>query len=257
MKYLIIVLVALSALYPRMEKQPDPLESRVYTWPDQFENHAPGVEKALILSGSTTALVQLDVFAYNLSSGTSHLAAPTPATESLIIVKSGTVTVRHNSKRVKLGAGSVQVVFPGTPIRIENMGDEPASYYVFQYTSRQGVDVARGKKSGGSYVIDWDKLEVRETQRGEHRGYFDRPTASLSRFEMHVTTLNEGLRSHDVHTHREEEFLLIIHSEVEEHIDGAEHRASAGDLIFLDAMVPHTITNVGEGPAQYFAFKWE
>ena len=235
----------------------DPVVSKVYGWPSSLNEHAPGIRKTTILSGSTRALKQLDVFAYEIAAGTSHLGAPLPETEFLVIIKEGELTVRIAGQDLTLGPGSVAVLLPGEALRFQNSGSQPASYFLFQYVSRKGVDMERGRESGGSLYVDWDSLNVRETRKGERRHYFDRPTALLSRFEMHVTTLNEGLRSHPVHTHREEEFLLIIDNDVEEHIDGKEHRASTGDLIFLDAMVPHTITNVGVGPAVYFAFKWE
>jgi len=239
-----------------MVKQPDPVESRVYKWPQQFEEKGEGIGKAEILSGSTTALHSLNVDAYQLQHGVTLVGGGT--LETMVIVKSGVLTVEHQGEYVELGPGSVYVSFPGGgSMDIGNHTADIVEYYQFMYSSRQGADASRINESERGYIVDWDELEVRETQRGEHRHYFDRPTALLSRFEMHVTTLNEGLTSHDVHTHREEEFLLIIHSEVEEHIDGSNHRASAGDLIFLDSMVPHTITNVGKGPAQYFAFKWE
>ena len=238
-----------------MVKQPDPVESRVYKWPQQFKDLGEGVAKANILSGSTTALYILNVDAYQLQPGVTLVGGGTQ--EVMVIVKTGVLTVMHQGEKVELGPGSVYVSFPGSGMDLGNNTADKLEYYQFAYSSRQGKDASRVDEFESGYIIDWDELDVRETQRGEHRHYFDRPTPSLSRFEMHVTTLNEGLTSHDVHTHREEEFLLIIHSEVEEHIDGSNHRASAGDLIFLDSMVPHTITNVGKGPAQYFAFKWE
>jgi (S)-ureidoglycine aminohydrolase len=41
------------------------------------------------------------------------------------------------------------------------------------------------------------------------------------------------------------------------HIDGVDYETSAGDVIFLDSMVPHGITNAGETPCEYFAFQWK
>ena len=258
MKYLLLLsLILLPGYTHSMEKKPDPVESRVYTWPQAFEDHAPGVKKARVLGGSTSALDMLEVLAYQLSPGVTHMGAALPNVGSLIIIKSGIVHVNYQEDEVRLGPGSVQVLFPGDGMRIENKQAEQAEYYVFYYAARKDIDRARGEESGGSFYIDWEELEVRETKRGESRSYFDKPTASFSRFEMHVTTLKEGLRSHDVHTHREEEFLLIIKGQVEEHIDGTEYPATVGDLIFVDSMVPHTITNVGNGAARYFAFKWE
>ena len=98
---------------------------------------------------------------------------------------------------------------------------------------------------------------MKETEKGGRRDFFDRPTSVFERFEMHVTTLNEGLQSHAPHTHQAEEFLLVIEGDVEEQIGETFNPATSGDLIFVDSMVSHTIANVGEGPATYFAFQWE
>ena len=78
----------------------------------------------------------------------------------------------------------------------------------------------------------------------------------LREFEMHVTTLKEGMRSHLPHTHIDEEVILVRHGDVEEHIDGELHEVGAGSFIFLRSMIPHGIRNIGTGEAEYYAFKW-
>ena len=241
----------------RQTQSIEPVNSQVYIWPETLEDYAPGVRQSLILSGSTSALSSLEVYAYSIDEGLSHFGVPAPGVEYLVIVKEGQLTTEVRNSEVSLGPGSVMSVSPGELFQLNNTDNKPAAYFVFQYSSRKGTSESRSEASGGTFFIDWEQVEVKQTGKGARRHFFDQPTASLDRFEMHVTTLNEGLTSHPVHTHREEEFLLIIEGTVEEHIDGSVHEANAGDLIFLDAMVPHNITNIGTGPAVYFAFKWE
>jgi len=78
----------------------------------------------------------------------------------------------------------------------------------------------------------------------------------LKDLEMHVTTLNEGITSHEEHVHSNEEIILVIKGEVEESIDGTPHRMGPGSLILLTDNVSHGIKNVGKGQCEYFAFKW-
>jgi (S)-ureidoglycine aminohydrolase len=77
------------------------------------------------------------------------------------------------------------------------------------------------------------------------------------RFEMHVTTLNEGLKSHDPHTHRAEEIVLMINGNSEMQIGENFYKGSVGDLFFLGSNIPHAIRNVGAGSCMYFAIQWE
>jgi (S)-ureidoglycine aminohydrolase len=66
-----------------------------------------------------------------------------------------------------------------------------------KYRSQLPMDKDRGKEAGGSLVIDWNELPFNPHDKGGIRRYFDRATAMCERFEMHVTTLNEGLKSHE------------------------------------------------------------
>jgi (S)-ureidoglycine aminohydrolase len=74
---------------------------------------------------------------------------------------------------------------------------------------------------------------------------------------MHATRLNAGMNSHAPHTHVQEEIILMLEGEATMHIDGKELKTSVGDVIFLDANVPHAITNTGDIPCEYFAFQWK
>ena len=86
---------------------------------------------------------------------------------------------------------------------------------------------------------------------------FDRATAMTKRFEMHVTTLNQGLWSHPPHIHWAAEILLLIQNTAQESIDGNLQPAAVGDIIFLESNVPHAIQNTSRGPCTYFAFQFE
>ena len=86
---------------------------------------------------------------------------------------------------------------------------------------------------------------------------FDRATAMTKRFEMHVTTLNEGLWSHPPHTHRAAEILLMVDKNSQENIDGKLYQATVGDVIYLESNVPHALQNTSKGTCTYFAFQFE
>jgi len=66
-----------------------------------------------------------------------------------------------------------------------------------------------------SRVFQWSDLKVEPTQVGERRGVFDAPTANLTRFECHITTLNPGEAPHAPHRHGHEELMIIREGTVE------------------------------------------
>ena len=117
--------------------------------------------------------------------------------------------------------------------------------------------MARGKTAGGSFVKDWSKITFKPHERGGVRSYFDRPTALTKRFEMHVTSLKEGFPSHPPHTHRAEEFILVLEGSVEMMIGEQSNKGKAGDILFAPSNVPHGLKNDGTGMCSYFAFQWE
>jgi (S)-ureidoglycine aminohydrolase len=77
------------------------------------------------------------------------------------------------------------------------------------------------------------------------------------RFEMHVTTLNEGIKSHEPHTHRAEEIVLVLENKTEMQIGEKFFKGGEGDVYFLGSNVPHAIRNDGKGTCTYFAFQFE
>lgn len=251
-------LLALAWCAAAATAQVDSVASGVYPW------HAPASEATgadamrPILEGSTTPLAHLEVHTATLAPDeVSHNGPAHGDFEELVIVKDGALTVTAGGRRQALGPGSVAVIFPGDDHTFANDASAPATFFVFQYRSRAPVDAARGRKAGGSFLVDWDDVVMRETATGGRRQMFDRATAMFDRFEMHVSTLKEGLTNHAAHTHRAEEFVLVIKGEVEMLIGEAYQQAAVGGLIFLESMIPHALNNIGSGPTEYFAFQWQ
>jgi (S)-ureidoglycine aminohydrolase len=99
-------------------------------------------------------------------------------------------------------------------------------------------------------------MPYRSHDRGGVRQLFDRPTVHLSRFDIHITTLNPRLSSHAPHTHRNEEIILMLEGEGEMVHGSERRRIVAGGAAWVGSMVPHNITNTGDRPAVYYAIQW-
>lgn len=256
MRYVLTLLIFLYACSAIGQKN-DSLLSHVYYWdklePKKEENRV----RRQVLEGKTFALSHFEVHTSTLEAG----KAPHPPhthtdEEELIIVKEGSLKVTIKDSTKILGPGSVAMAMPGDQHGFENGGSTPVTYYILKFKSWSAMNTERGKKEGGSFMIDWNKLPVAKTEKGHRRNFFDRGTSQLTKFEMHTTALNAGLVSHAPHTHVQEEIILLLKGNVEMQIGDQFYKAAAGDLIFVSSNVPHALKNVGSGQCEYFAFQW-
>lgn len=237
--------------------QTDTVKAQVYSWKNLKPVKEETRERRQILEGSTFALQNLEIHTTTLEPGQSpHPPHVHAAEEELIIIKEGKLSVTINGKTEVLGKGSVAMAMPGDMHGFNNAGDTKATYYVIKYKAKQPLDSARASTAGGSFTVDWKNITFTPHDKGGVRRFFERPTAMFKRYEMHVTTLNEGLQSHAPHTHVAEEIILMVEGDATMQFGQNFMRASTGDLIYLSSMVPHAIKNTGKGPCTYFAFQW-
>lgn len=107
-----------------------------------------------------------------------------------------------------------------------------------------------------STVFHWEKMTASPTPKGQCRNLYDRATATLDRFECHITTLNPGEVPHEPHRHPDEELIIIKEGKVEVTINGAAQTAGPGSVIFLASQDLHGLRNPGEQRATYFVQRW-
>lgn len=173
--------------------------------------------------------------------------------EQILIIQAGEVKATLNGKSNMLGATSVVVIMPGDKVEF-TASSEGATFYQMAYTSK-GFDLKRGKKAG-SEILDYSELTYSEHDRGGIREYFHRKTAMCTYYEMHMTNLNPGIKSHEPHTHVATEIVIMIEGETEMEIGNNKYLGKAGDVYFLGASVPHAIRNTGKEQTRYLAFQW-
>lgn len=256
MKSLLLACLVLSSFSIKAQKT-DSLPSHVYRWDSLAAKKQKTWTTRSIIEGSTSSLSWFEVTAITLEPG--KASPPSSAyydVEELLIVKEGQVNITINGVTKKLGPGSVAFAMPRIVHGISNTGNTRATCYVLKYKGKSAMDIERAKRSGGSFVLDWNELATTNTDKGYRRDFFNRPTSQLAQFEMHTTALNAGEESHAPHSHVQEEIILILRGNVEMYIDGDRYTASAGDIVFLSSRVPHNLTNTGEEQCEYFAFQW-
>lgn len=238
-------------------------ESLVWLWGDVLPKRvASGVypvsdnaDDEVLFAGETVHFRQTEFKLVHLDKADGPIAVRNSEKEQIFIVKEGQLEVKVNKKTKTIGANSVVVLLPGDSGSIECLSPK-ASYYTMVYVSKQKADTKRGKKNGGSSIIDYKALVYKEHDKGGIRNYFNRATAMCPYYEMHVTNLNQGIKSHDPHTHFATEIILITEGTTEMEMGNQKLKAKAGDVYFVPANLPHAIRNIGDRQAQYFAYQW-
>ena len=252
-----ILLMAVSLLCAgSVMAQSDTIVSKVYHLAALKTEKKETSVRTQILEGKGAVPEYLEIHTTTIGPGKAAHAAHKHDDEEMIIVKEGKikVTIEGNSK--VLGPGSVALAMPGDMHGFENAGTANATYYVLRYHTKS-PDIARGKAAGGSFMTDWNDVPFNAHDKGGIRRFFEKPTAMWKRLEMHVTTLNAGLKSHDPHTHKAEEIVLMVGGDGEMQIGNSHQKCTAGDLVYLSSLVLHAIRNDGSKPTTYFAFQFE
>lgn len=255
MKRALILLAIVCALSARAQK--DSIKAGVYAWNSFKVEKQETRERRQILEGIGTDLQYIEMHATSLEPGKAPHPPHKHDDEEMIIIKEGQLTVTIEGKSKILSAGSVALMMPGDEHGFINSGNTKTTYYVMRYRSKAPVQTERAKTAGGSFMVDANDVVFKPHDKGGVRSYFEKPTGMAKRFEMHVTTLNAGLKSHDPHTHTAEEIVLMVKGNGNMQIANDHIPCSTGDVIFLRSGVLHAITNNSKEPITYFAFQFQ
>jgi (S)-ureidoglycine aminohydrolase len=231
------------------------LASKVYTW-KMNQAKTSKIQSNIIFEGKGGVLSKHIMKGIVLNSNQKLSIKKSNNIERFYIVKTGLASISINDKSTTLNRGSVVSVLPGDKLEIENKEQSPLELYEMSYQAKNEVNNERGEKAGGSFITHWDDINFKPTDKGGVRQFFDRPTAMLNRFDIHVTQLNVGFKSHDPHTHVNEEIILMLDGNAEMQIGNDHQKANPGDVVLLNSMVLHNLTNVGKTPCLYFAIQW-
>jgi (S)-ureidoglycine aminohydrolase len=261
MKIIAPFLICLASMAAPAQDIVHGIASGKYSWTTPKKKIAAAMLSSPILSGSSIdlALLQIDACTIIPSKKKTELHVPADQ-EYLIILRSGSLAISLGDTTSTIGPGSVAVLMPREQFGIQAAGGNGGSFYLMKYTAQPNT---AGNNSGKSFVTDWNKLQFRPHDKGGVRKYFEASTAMFSRIEMHVTTLKAGLKSHEPHTHRPAEIILLLDGDAGQAVstdmligDKIFH-AGAGDFYYVEPNILHGITNTGTIPCSYFAFQFQ
>ncbi|RXK61750.1 cupin domain-containing protein [Lacibacter luteus] len=234
--------------------QKDSILSGAYSW-QQPTAQKGKISSVVLLEGKAYDFEWMQ-FAANSIAGKTELKQTIPSNqEQLLIVKSGSITIHLGDSSFVLAANSVVVLMPGEKYSLSNTAITTADFFSMKYSSKKSAGTQR---SGKSFVKIWENIPFKPNNNGGgRRDFFEQPTVQQKRFEMHVTTLKEGLKSREPHTHRAEEIILMINGETEMLLGDKTHKIPAGGFYYAGTNVLHGIKNIGTSPCMYFAIQFE
>jgi (S)-ureidoglycine aminohydrolase len=236
--------------------QNDSVKSGVYSWKSVKSEKVDGRDRKQVLDGNTFDLAELEIHSSTLEAWQSpHPPHVHEDFEELIIVKEGKLKVIIKDSTKILGPGGLALAVAGDKHGFQNASDKPVIYYILKFKPKGSEKNKQGTEAG-SFMKDWTELVTEKTDKGERRSIFDRPTPLFGKLEVHSTSLNAGFASHDPHTHRAEEIILMIKGNVQMQIGRDFYKAEAGDLIFLGSNILHALKNTGPQQCSYFAIQW-
>jgi len=257
MKKIIVLLVL---CFPLMVwAQTDSIQSGMYSWKNPGTEIQKNIFYTTLFEGKVYDMEWVQMSANSVKVTNQKIKQQVAANaEHLLIVKSGTITIGLKDSTWTIGAGSLALLMPGEKYTLQNNGADNCNFYEMKYRSKQPVNLTRANDAGGSLVDNWNNIAfIPNNKGGGRRNFFNRPTAMAKRMEIHVTTLNEGLKSHEPHTHRAEEIVLVIDNKTEMQIADKFYKGAEGSIYYLGSNISHAIKNDGVGTCTYFAIQFE
>lgn len=241
-------ILLLSFFLPAFSMAQSGLQAGVFPWKGG---------QAQMVDGSTRDLSSFRVHTSTLQPGkTNHPLTAYKDKEEMVIVKEGRLTVLINDSSRQLGPGGLAMIVAGDRQSFRNDAGTPAVYYVLALQSNNPVNIERGRQGGGTFIRDWKDFVVKKTDKGESRPVFDQPSSMFERFDVHATSLNPGMSSHDPHQHRAEEFFVLLKGDVQVQNGQSLYQAHAGDLVFQSSEILHGIKNTGTEQCAYLVVQW-
>jgi mannose-6-phosphate isomerase-like protein (cupin superfamily) len=93
-------------------------------------------------------------------------------------------------------------------------------------------------------------------QRGEAGVYLEGETASTRSFVAGQARLKPGEEPHPIHTHADEEVLIVTSGKGEIFCDGHKTNIGPGSVMYTNPNAPHGIKNTGTDVLTFYWVKW-
>lgn len=216
----------------------------------------PNGARADYVDQPTPTLARFEAHRTTLLPGRSPHAPHRHAREEMVILLDGELTATIEGAPSRIEAGSIVLMASNDLHGVTNTGAKPATYLVLNF-HLPDADYAKPAPAGAlpSSVWEWSKLAVKTAPDTDRRNVADAPTRTLRRFEMHITTLRPGAKTHGG-KHPEEQLFVMKEGEMEAVAGGETHRVGPGDLFFVGSNEEYTWRLSGSAPATYYVVRF-
>lgn len=254
--------LALLAQLSALATPPAQLGSTVFKWEDLKARPTGNGERRDVTDGPTATFERFESHVTTLLAGRMSHPPHQHGQEELIILRDGTLDVTINGATTRAGPGSLLFFAANDFHNVQNVGDTPATYFVFNFATaatrtvpQEGAAALAVPGKLQSQVFDWQKLEVSPTKTGERRAVVSLPAMTMEKFSCHITTLQAGVAAHAAHRHPDEEIILVKEGVLDVTINGVTTRAGAGAVLFYGSNDEHGMRNAGGTPASYYVIR--
>lgn len=136
-----------------------------------------------------------------------------------------------------------------------------ASVLGFGWATREVIHAGEKSKLLESKTIPQAEIKFKEFAfEGKPRGdigiYLDGETAGTRNFVVGQFKLRPGLEPHPIHTHAEEEIMIVTSGKGEISCAGKTTKVGPGSVMYTSPNAPHGITNSGDDVLTFYFVKW-
>ena len=256
MKVLTLVFLLVGLLGRSSEEEK--IESKVYSFAKAVVQAKDNGENRSLIHGETTHLMDFEIDAVTLFPGKrNHKMHEKEDYEKIVFIKDGILKVTTNEKTETIGPGSVALIMPNTEYEVVNESNLNSTYFLIQYKTKLPNNTRAKESALSSMLINWDNIAFRPHDKGGQRKFFDQKSVMSDRIEMHATTLNPAIKSHEPHTHGPAEIVIMMKGTTEMEIGDGVYAGVPRDLYFLGSNIPHAIRNTGTEPSMCLTFEWQ
>ncbi len=236
--------------------------SRVFPWESFVAKDTANGQRREVVNLPTVTLERFESHISTLNPGQKSHPPHIHNQEEFIILKEGTLDASINGKVERVETGSIMFFASNDYHNVTNVGDQPATYLVFNFTTAATKSAPKGGATAAavpgkqvSTVFHWDKMKVTPNAKGARREIVNSPTTTLQSWEGHITTLKAGEAPHAAHTHPDEELIVVKEGVMEATINGVAQRGGPGSIFFYGSNDLHGMKNVGDTEATYYVFR--
>lgn len=129
------------------------------------------------------------------------------------------------------------------------------------WASREYSHAQEKAKLVASQTVNLSDIKIRDSVyegklRGEVGIYMEGETAGTKNLVVGQYRLKPGEEPHPIHTHPDEEVLIVASGKGEISCDGKKTKIGAGSVMYTGPNAPHGIKNTGDDVLTFYFVKW-